>query len=75
MPQNVFQHILYTPDHGPHGDEICADQYYLPMAECEPTDDQPGTVGKLAVLADRVLRGEPLWHDDDRNCFDEGGPC
>ena len=30
------------------------------------TQAPAGTREKLEVLADRVRRGQPLWHDDDR---------
>ena len=31
----------------------------------------PGTDEKLAVLAERVSRGLPLWHPEDRRSYDE----
>jgi hypothetical protein len=37
----------------------------------EPCPSMPGTPGKLTVLAERVRRGLPLWHPDDRqDCED-----
>ena len=30
-----------------------------------PTDELPGTPGKVKVLAGRAGRGEGLWHPDD----------
>jgi hypothetical protein len=33
----------------------------------------PGTEEKLAVLAERVRAGLPLWHDDDRPDYEEPG--
>ena len=33
----------------------------------------PGTEEKLAVLAERVRAGLPLWHDADRPDYDEPG--
>lgn len=38
-------------------------------ADFHPTDALPGTAEKVAVLAARVLLGQPLWHKDDRNNF------
>jgi len=35
------------------------------------TGAMPGTNRKLEVLADRVLRGLPLWHPSDRHDYDE----
>ena len=32
----------------------------------DPADAMPGTKEKLGVLAARVARGLPLWHDSDR---------
>ena len=32
----------------------------------DKTQAAAGSREKLDVMADRVLRGEPLWHDDDR---------
>ena len=59
MPKNVMQHILA------HGS--C--EKYAPEGECEPTDLQPGK-DRLDVLAERVQAGQPLWHDEDRDCLD-----
>ncbi len=47
--------------------------------EPEPTDQNefdatvamPGTTEKITVLADRVSRGLPLWHNNDRDSYDE----
>lgn len=36
-----------------------------------PTDALPGTMQKVAILADRLRRGLPLWHPSDRLCFEE----
>jgi hypothetical protein len=33
----------------------------------------PGTDEKLDVMAQRVGRGLPLWHPEDRRTFDETG--
>ena len=40
--------------------------------EFEPCPSMPGTPAKLTVLAERVRRGLPLWHPNDRlDCEDE----
>lgn len=43
-----------------------ADQYASTRA-------MPGTREKLDVLAQRAEQGLPLWHDEDRLAYDEGG--
>jgi hypothetical protein len=40
--------------------------------EFDPSDAMPGTRAKLAVLAERLRLGLPLWHAEDRN--DSGAP-
>jgi hypothetical protein len=35
------------------------------------TDALPGTHEKVAVLAQRVALGLPLWHPRDRKAYDE----
>lgn len=37
----------------------------------DATKALPGTDQKLAVLADRLAQGLPLWHDGDRRTYDE----
>ncbi len=37
----------------------------------EATKAMPGTEQKLAVLAERLAQGLPLWHDKDRRAYDE----
>ena len=37
----------------------------------DPTKALPGTEQKLAVLAERLRQGLPLWHDADRRSYDE----
>ena len=56
--RNVFEAILqygHDEDFAPHADE-----------EFESTDAPAGSRSKLDVLAERVRRGEPLWHPEDR---------
>lgn len=38
---------------------------------CDPTEALPGTQEKLAILAERVEQGLPLWHPEDRRSYDE----
>ncbi|MEZ6116294.1 MAG: hypothetical protein R3C28_06945 [Pirellulaceae bacterium] len=35
----------------------------------------PGSDEKLKILADRIRRGLPLWHPDDRHIYDEQPPA
>jgi len=44
----------------------------MKVAEYRATRALPGTEEKLAILADRVLRGLPLWHPEDRRSHDDG---
>lgn len=37
----------------------------------DATKALPGTDQKLAVLAERLAHGLPLWHDGDRRAYDE----
>lgn len=61
--RNVFEAIL----------ECGHDEDFFPSesADFRGTDAPAGSREKIAVMADRVLRGEPLWHDEDR--FDYSG--
>jgi hypothetical protein len=36
-----------------------------------PTDALPGSERKLAILAERLRAGQPLWHPRDRLTFAE----
>ena len=36
----------------------------------QPTDEKPGSDGKVLMLAARYAAGLPLWHDSD--CYDHG---
>ena len=56
--KNVFEAILkygHDEDFAPKSDDAF-----------KATQAPAGTREKLEVLADRVRRGQPLWHDDDR---------
>jgi hypothetical protein len=39
-------------------------------AEFEAADAMPGTKEKLLVMAERVQRGLPIWHEADREEID-----
>lgn len=56
--RNVFEAIL----------ECGHDEDFVPVAtdDFSPTDAPAGSRSKIDVLADRVKRGEPLWHPEDR---------
>lgn len=61
--RNVFEAIL----------ECGHDEDFAPV-QCEdftPTDAPAGSKAKLEVLAERIRRGFPLWHPEDR--FDYSG--
>ncbi|MFZ5830893.1 MAG: hypothetical protein ACOY3P_12430 [Planctomycetota bacterium] len=61
MMRNVFDAILecgHDEDFAPaEGDQFNA------------TDAPAGSKAKIEVLAQRVLRGLPLWHPEDRNDY------
>lgn len=59
--RNVFDAIL----------ECGHDEDFVPVATDEfgPTDAPAGSREKLDVLAERVKRGQPLWHPDDRSDY------
>ena len=56
--RNVFEAIL---KYG-HDEDFCPaeDEMFC------PTEAPAGSRAKLDVLAERVQRGEPLWHPEDR---------
>ena len=56
--RNVFEAIL----------KYGHDEDFLPAAPrgFEATEAPAGSREKLDVLAARVMRGEPLWHPEDR---------
>jgi len=39
--------------------------------EYDATVAMPGTKEKLAVMAERISRGLPIWHPGDRTSYDE----
>jgi hypothetical protein len=61
MRRNVFEAILETghdEDFSPATDE-----------DFSATDAPAGSRAKIDVLAMRVMRGEPLWHPEDRSDY------
>ncbi len=59
--RNVFEAIL----------ERGCDEDFEPVetGKFVGTDSPAGSQAKLDVLAERVKRGEPLWHTDDRSDY------
>jgi hypothetical protein len=59
--RNVFEAIL----------ESGHDEDFVPMADenFRQTDAPAGSRAKLQVLAERVRRGQPLWHPEDRGDY------
>lgn len=59
--RNVFDAILecgHDEDFNPaENDEFCR------------TDAPAGSKAKIAVLAERIMRGMPLWHSEDRSDY------
>ncbi len=55
---NVFEAIL---KYG-HDEDFAPDA----SSEFEPTDAPAGSPAKIEVLRNRVERGQPLWHGEDR---------
>jgi hypothetical protein len=59
--RNVFEAILecgHDEDFAPHMGE-----------NFSPTQAPAGSRAKLQILADRVLKGQPLWHTEDRSDY------
>lgn len=59
--RNVFEAIL----------ECGHDEDFSPVTTIgfDATDAPAGSRAKLDILAQRVLRGEPLWHPEDRSDY------
>jgi hypothetical protein len=59
--RNVFDAIL----------ECGHDEDFLPAEtdEFAATDAPAGSRAKIDILAERVLRGHPLWHGSDRSDY------
>ena len=60
--RNVFEAILET---GHDEDFVPAEE----SAEFKSTDAPAGSKAKIDILAERVLRGLPLWHGEDRSDY------
>lgn len=62
MPHSVLEAIrLGNWDFEPN--DVASEDY-------ESTEAVPGSSEKLAILADRIRRGLPLWHRGDRRDFE-----
>jgi hypothetical protein len=62
MMRNVFEAIL----------ECGHDEDFSPAHDSQEflrTDAPAGSKAKIDMLAERVMRGLPLWHDEDRNDY------
>lgn len=46
-----------------------ADTSYVAAEPAEATQVQPGTRDKIELMAERMARGEELFHAADRNCI------
>jgi hypothetical protein len=59
--RNVFEAIL----------ECGHDEDFVPVEteEFSPTDAPAGSRTKLDILAERVRKGLPLWHPEDRSDY------
>lgn len=59
--RNVFDAIL----------ECGHDEDFVPAVtdDFRPTNAPAGSREKLDILAERVRRGEPLWHPEDRSDY------
>jgi len=59
--RNVFEAIL----------ECGHDEDFFPTEteDFGPTEAPAGSRDKIEILAQRVLRGEPLWHGEDRSDY------
>lgn len=59
--RNVFEAIL----------ECGHDEDFVPMEteEFGATDAAAGSRAKIEVLAERIQKGLPLWHQDDRSDY------
>ena len=59
--RNVFEAILECG----HDEDFVAKE----TEDFQGTDAPAGSQAKLSVMAERVSRGEPLWHADDRSDY------
>ena len=63
-PSNVFEAIM----------RLGHDEDFTPATEAEPTKHVPGSLAKIEVLDQRVARGQPLWHPDDKQDCSDASP-
>ena len=59
--RNVFEAILECG----HDEDFVARE----GDDFDPTDAPAGSRDKLAILAERVKKGQPLWHTEDRSDY------
>ncbi len=59
--KNVFEAIM---KYG-HDEDFCPSA----SEEFVATEAPAGSTDKLSILAERVRRGEPLWHPEDRSDY------
>jgi hypothetical protein len=59
--QNVFEAI----------DKDGHDENFVPVVggDFSPTDAAPGSNEKIELLRQRIAKGAPLWHKEDRNDY------
>lgn len=67
MPQPIHKSVLQAIEDG-HWD---FEPQAAPAGSYDSTAALPGSTEKLSVLAERVRRGLPLWHEEDRRGYDE----
>ncbi len=58
-PNRHFVNMLEAADIG------CDNEGHYTPTDPEPTDARRGTREKLEAMAERVARGQEMWHDDD----------
>ena len=58
QPKTIFEHTRLLVNQKDVPD-------FVPLHAPPPTAFMPGTVGKIAVLAGRLERGQQLWADGD----------
>jgi hypothetical protein len=46
----------------------------MDSSQFDASDAMPGTQEKVAMLAERLSRGMPLWHEADRNDMEAPTP-
>lgn len=66
-PKNVFEHISLYGD----------DEWFVPPVDegdpaFQPSNEVPGTVGKLDEMRRRIELGQPLFGSGDRQHYGDG---